>query len=377
MNLIQKDITTANIVKRSVGTKLKKIGFCITCMNRLHHIKETLEKNIRDNFYPNEVEFVLLDYNSSDGMEEWVKTLQYYIDIGILIYYRTTTPSWYKRGHSRNMSIRLSNAEIVCNLDADNFLGKDFCFYIIEAFKKEQRVFYSSNYLSQGAVGKVCTSKDHFEDVRGYDELFESYGFEDLDFYNRLRRTGLTQKYIQGTQFYKYVSHSNDERIIYDPVAKDLHKIYIAYQKPFISVFLLLYNNFRYKSGILRNNIDLECNVPYAESIEINDWLVDRRSHIVLESGITEGVLEKTEKSIDFVNDRKLFLKIKRELHLSDSLDFYELDNTLYSKVIMILGEAINYWIQCSRDEKPINRQGYGQGTVLRNFDYTNHITLL
>ena len=46
---------------------MKQISFCITCMNRLKHLQETLEKNILDNFLVDEVEFVVLDYNSQDG----------------------------------------------------------------------------------------------------------------------------------------------------------------------------------------------------------------------------------------------------------------------------------------------------------------------
>ena len=45
---------------------MKQISFCITCMNRLKHLQETLEKNILDNFLVDEVEFVVLDYNSQD-----------------------------------------------------------------------------------------------------------------------------------------------------------------------------------------------------------------------------------------------------------------------------------------------------------------------
>ena len=51
---------------------MKQISFCITCMNRLKHLQETLEKNILDNFLVDEVEFVVLDYNSQDGLEEWI-----------------------------------------------------------------------------------------------------------------------------------------------------------------------------------------------------------------------------------------------------------------------------------------------------------------
>lgn len=50
-----------------------KISFCITCMNRLEHLQATLERNIPDNLPEGQVEFVLLDYYSTDGLHEWVR----------------------------------------------------------------------------------------------------------------------------------------------------------------------------------------------------------------------------------------------------------------------------------------------------------------
>jgi len=45
-----------------------KISFCIVCMNRLHQLSQTLLQNIRDNEDYSELEFIVLDYNSNDGM---------------------------------------------------------------------------------------------------------------------------------------------------------------------------------------------------------------------------------------------------------------------------------------------------------------------
>ena len=39
--------------------KKKKIAFCITCMNRLSHIQQTLVQNMEDNWLPDDVEFIL------------------------------------------------------------------------------------------------------------------------------------------------------------------------------------------------------------------------------------------------------------------------------------------------------------------------------
>jgi len=46
-------------------TRKKQLAFCVTSMNRLSHIQQTLIKNMEDNFLPDKVEFILLDYNST------------------------------------------------------------------------------------------------------------------------------------------------------------------------------------------------------------------------------------------------------------------------------------------------------------------------
>ena len=50
-----------------------KISFCTVCMNRLHHLKMTLQKNISDNRDYSNLEFIILDYNSSDGLGEYIR----------------------------------------------------------------------------------------------------------------------------------------------------------------------------------------------------------------------------------------------------------------------------------------------------------------
>ena len=98
-----------------------KISFCTVCMNRLYHLKQTLPRSIKDNMdYPN-VEFVLLDYNSEDGLENWVNTeMSDYIDSGVLVYYKTEEPEHFHRSHSRNVMFKLASGDILINLDADH-----------------------------------------------------------------------------------------------------------------------------------------------------------------------------------------------------------------------------------------------------------------
>jgi hypothetical protein len=159
--------------------KIRKISLCTTCMNRTYDLKKTLIKNINDNSdYPN-VEFVLLNYNSQDDMEEWVKSsLMDYIKNGRLVYYKTTDPQFYQMGHSRNVAFKLSTGEIVNNIDADNFTNPGFASVInkLAELQPTMGVFAKGKRMMHGRLGM---HKDLFLKVGGYDEDLVGYGFDD------------------------------------------------------------------------------------------------------------------------------------------------------------------------------------------------------
>lgn len=182
-------------------------------MNRLYHLKETLLKNIEDNISYEKLEFILLDYNSSDGLEEWVKSkLAKYIDNGILRYHRTSEPKSFHRSHSRNVALKLGSGDILCNLDADNFLGNDFASYVNYNFSFNKDVFLTSGFKN-GSYGKICVKKEHFLKIKGYDERMSGWGYEDDDLYFRLNLLGINQVNFFEKKFYSMVIFSqNNEK---------------------------------------------------------------------------------------------------------------------------------------------------------------------
>ncbi len=358
--------------------KKKKIAFCITCMNRLAHLQQTLIKNIEDN-YQEEVEFVLLDYNSTDGLEKWVRSLKKYLKNGMLVYYRTSLPESYHRSHSRNMAFRLANAELICMLDADNYLGEGFAAYVLQLFEKNEKTFVTSNYYVRDLAGRVCLRKKDFEEIRGYNELISGYGYEDIDFFDRLLEKGLKQEIFEGSLFSKVIKHSEHERILKEPLNIGLKKLYLAYTTPYMSEFILLYTNGRYKTGSLVNNEYYYYNIS-DRAITMHERSVDARYRRVLNGDMQEGCWEK--------QDEKLILTLKdKELLYSTSLlkinngiiDFYEIENLeLRAAFIIHLSNAINFKEATAIREagKMINSQGYGQGSVFKNFDHRKEIVL-
>lgn len=192
-----------------------KISFCTTCMNRLFHLKHTIERNIKNNLSYPDIEFVLINYNSSDGLDEWVRlNLMKYIDQGILNYYRTDEPEFFHASKAKNLAHFLSSGDIVCNLDGDNFTGKDYAFYINYLFNKHGldllAHFKKSPYW--GTEGRIVVTKENFLKLGGYDEYLLPIGHEDHDLINRAKAFGLQYINIQIENFLHYLSNTTKEK---------------------------------------------------------------------------------------------------------------------------------------------------------------------
>ncbi len=189
--------------------KYYRISICTTCMGRTENLKKTYLKNITDSYsFKCKTEFVLLNYNSQDDMDEWVKDeLMMLINAGIVNYYHTTEPKYYSMTHSRNIAFKLAQGDIVNSVDADHFVKKDFVSYINflanQGIKKP--VFLKSKQKNRGRLGFF---KKDFMWLGGYDEDIEGYGFDDVDLLHRALCSGFTCLFFGG----KFFSHVDDHK---------------------------------------------------------------------------------------------------------------------------------------------------------------------
>lgn len=191
-----------------------KVSFCTTCMGRLHHLKETLPKNLEDNQDHPDVEFVILDYNSQDGLESWVRTN--FGDSGRISYWRESTASRWKMPHAKNIAHLLATGDIVCNLDADNLTGPQYAATLSDIFSSAPRTLVTHLH-GGGYGGRVAVLREEFLGLRGYDEaLSYGWGMEDDDFKLRAIAAGLTKMEIQIPGDYS-IPHENEERLRFMP----------------------------------------------------------------------------------------------------------------------------------------------------------------
>lgn len=159
--------------------KLNRISFCTTCMNRLDHLKQTLPKNIEDNLsYPN-LEFVIVNYSSTDAINEWIKPY-----LPRITYVEVLHKTHFNMSHAKNVSVRHATGDIVINVDADNFTGKGYAHYINNLFQSNMHII-AVGHDGSNVTGRLAVNREDFIELTGYDEHMQGWGFEDLDFMNR------------------------------------------------------------------------------------------------------------------------------------------------------------------------------------------------
>lgn len=198
-----------------------KVSLCTTSMNRLKFLEQTLPRNLADNSGP-DVEFVLLNYNSQDGMEEWVRdNMMSHIESGLLCYYRESTATHFVPAHSRNVSMRVATGDILCNVDADNYTGSGFADYLKDVFSRDYGgVTPFANHpcvfepVEVGGHGRIALFKRDFFYLGGYREDLIGWGEEDNDLNRRLFDLSYHRVMIHW-RFLKYINHSDELRAKY------------------------------------------------------------------------------------------------------------------------------------------------------------------
>jgi len=198
-----------------------KIVFATACKNRLQHIKETLPQNLRDN--PDAL-FVLLDYNDDYGLADYI-AFNYMEELGCrkLVYCRFNDSPVFQMSHSKNMAHRcgiLEGADILVNLDADNFTGAGFSDYIRKQFIRTkddpQDIFMWSRMMKgemeKGISGRMAVTRNGFLISGGYDEKYETHSPDDKDFNVRLRRLGFCAQEID-SKYLRAINHNDKMRV--------------------------------------------------------------------------------------------------------------------------------------------------------------------
>jgi len=205
-----------------------KLAFVTTCKNRYQHLEQTLVANLQDNQQA-ETKFIVLDYNSGDHMAcDILRNHRCDIESGRLVYYRYRGDHPFKMAHAKNMAHRLGireGADILCNLDADNYAGFNFDQYIQGQFARHDTDIFlwarmMKGILPKGISGRIVCTKDQFLNLGGYDEKYHTYSPDDKDFKARLIRMECEPVEIDN-RFLNAIRHNDKMRFREYPDAAD------------------------------------------------------------------------------------------------------------------------------------------------------------
>jgi hypothetical protein len=194
----------------------KEISFCITCKNRFYQISRTLGANLRDNRADsNRIEFVLVDFGSKDGLQDFVLSgFRDELNEGYLKYFFTEgLPAWHA-SIAKNTAHYYTQGQFLVNLDCDNFTGSNGGDYIYNKFRKYGPKTITHQFNGDwggGSYGRIGVHRKFFFAVGGYDESFESMAHQDVDLINRLYEFGLHYKRFPGSAYTQSIPNEKSE----------------------------------------------------------------------------------------------------------------------------------------------------------------------
>jgi len=328
--------------------------FFTVVMNRLHHLEQTLPENIAAN-NQDTTRFLVLDYNSTDGLQEYIlKTFPKELKHGKLEYHRYAHAKYFSHSHSRNLAASLTNAPYICNLDADNFTGPQFDEFLQEKFSQHPRAVISAlsnSFQVYGAFGRMATRREHFNEVGGYDEAFDGYGFEDYDLVSRLEQHGLEKVLIDEEAHLRTVSHDNNDRVAREWTHDQLATLYRQQVSDNMQVLLYLFKDHSMHYGIV--NEDFAAGVHYRYSLAGNKW----QKGTWKESGENilirfEGFDAEFEKKGPYLTGNNHYMKAENDAEkLQEAVLFHT-----------NMANCCRYLQNKERNKIRVNENGFGHG---------------
>ncbi|HVI45110.1 MAG TPA: glycosyltransferase family A protein [Chitinophaga sp.] len=338
-----------------------RISVCITCMNRQHHLEKTLPENIRMNSDYPDAEFIILDYHSAAPFFNWLKEeYPQELKTGRLRYLRTEMPDYFHHSHAKNMAAVHASGEIICCVDADNFIGPGFLAYVNDAFCQDAAIFLTvdHNSTSQDLHGRICMWRHDFAALQGYDERMNGYGYEDIDLVKRLEKLGRKPLFINNEKYLHALNHGIEERIGNTRHARCIETFYIRYIDPALSELLIINNDGTYEKGLVKpggehNNL-FTFPQPVTATLEHGAVRIAENG-VLLDAGDSENtlLLETTGINLRYTTGKTPV--------------FYKITDEAYArKLVLIYSCMVNYQ-QMTNDENytTTNAMLPGSGAVV------------
>lgn len=186
------------------------ISFVTTCKGRLHHLQQTLPAIVAE--APDEI--VVVDYACPQGSGDWVEAN--FPNVKVV---RVEDDPGFCLPRARNVGARHSTSPWIVFIDADVMVSPGLLEWLRRHIQPWSffRASPVNGVRDKETWGTAVCSREAFEYIGGYDEVFRGWGGEDADLYYRLNQAGLGERpYPAG--FVRAIPHDDAERVTFHRV---------------------------------------------------------------------------------------------------------------------------------------------------------------
>lgn len=192
------------------GELARGVSIVSVCMNRSANLAVALPSWLASGAR----EVVIVDWGSKPPIGPMVRALAH----GAKPIVRLVTVSGVERWvltKSFNLAARCTTSECLVKVDADSMLKPGFV--TRHALAADAGAFYAGDWRrarnenEQKTNGVMVVRRNDFFRVGGYNELIETYGYDDCDLYGRLEEAGIIRQVIDFDTI-AHLPHSNEAR---------------------------------------------------------------------------------------------------------------------------------------------------------------------
>lgn len=169
------------------------VSVVITCCGHRKNLELTIPCWISQTI---PVEVCVVDYNCPDNTAEWL--MSEYPAVNAV---KVNNGKYFNFSHSKNVGFKASHGDLIAFNDADFVPGPDYLENMIRPMSigydlSILKFFYGIDSITYWCGGQFIITRKAFEKLRGFDEVMNGYGYEDIDLYSRANVLGMHINYF-------------------------------------------------------------------------------------------------------------------------------------------------------------------------------------
>lgn len=221
-----------------LGEQIKE-GICLFTyvMNRSYNIYNNINSWIKQKVD----QIIILDWNSKEDMNDYVKSLN---DERIL-YIRVINEKYFIRTFAQNLAARFCKFDKIAKIDSDIVLSDNF----FENHLLKHGNFYVGEWRcarddnEKSLHGNIYLFLNDYFRVNGYNEFIKDYGWDDSDFTIRLISCGLNKKLLN----YDFMYHVPHDEVCRNEnlLNHESHSLLKTYTNKFCLRNIIWNNNYK------------------------------------------------------------------------------------------------------------------------------------